>query len=270
MTGFSLLDRYPQEDREDWGRILDARWKGHGDFTAPETMMGLVYGPLLQPLAPGQRMVIGQLGQSLDGRVATVTGESRNVNGAAAFVHLHRLRALCDAVVVGVGTAVADDPQLTVRLVDGPSPARVVIDPSRRLAGDAACLSDDGARRLIVQTRGASGSAPEGTELVELPAGSDGRLDPEAILESLAERGLRRVLIEGGANTVSRFLSAGALNRLHIMVAPLLIGSGLSALDLPPIERLAQALRPTVATYDFGGGEVLYDCAFSSAIGRPQ
>ena len=78
-------------------------------------------------------LVVGQIGQSLDGRIATESGHSKYINGPAGLVHLHRLRALVDAVVVGVGTAIADDPQLTVRRVAGPQPARVVIDPKGRL-----------------------------------------------------------------------------------------------------------------------------------------
>ena len=261
MTGFSLLDRYPSEHGDAWGEILAARRQGHADFTAPETIMGRIYGPLLQPLAPGQTMVIGQLGQSLDGRIATVTGESRNVNGANAFVHLHRLRALCDAVVVGVGTALADNPRLTVRLVEGPSPARVIIDPRGRLSADVACLEEDGTRRIIIRAEGTDRPLPPGTELAAVRPQVGGGFAPHAILAALEKRGLRRILIEGGANTVSRFLAAGALDRLHLMVAPMIMGSGLHALELPPISSLTEALRPAVAAYDLGDGEVLYDCA---------
>ena len=78
-------------------------------------------------------MVVGQIGQSLDGRIATESGHSKYINGPAGLTHLHRLRALVDAVVIGVGTAIADDPQLTVRRVSGQQPARVVIDPKGRL-----------------------------------------------------------------------------------------------------------------------------------------
>ena len=93
-------------------------------------------------------MVVAQIGQSLDGRVATETGHSHYINGPAGLAHLHRLRALVDAVVVGVGTALADDPQLTVRRVSGPHPARVVIDARGRLPGGAKLLANDGVRRL--------------------------------------------------------------------------------------------------------------------------
>ena len=86
---------------------------------------------------PARPFVVAQLGQSLDGRIATITGMSKYINGAPALDHLHRIRAEVDAVVVGASTVVADDPQLTVRRVPGRSPARVVIDPTGRLKGPA-------------------------------------------------------------------------------------------------------------------------------------
>src|SRR5688572_28150657 len=102
-----------------------------------------IFGPLRSGKADGL-VVIGQIGQSLDGRIATPTGHSHYINGPAGIAHLHRLRALVDAVVVGVGTALADDPQLTVRRVSGPQPVRVVVDPRGRLPGTARLLANDG------------------------------------------------------------------------------------------------------------------------------
>src|SRR5689334_8102583 len=174
---------------------------------------------LFGPLRHGRvddLVVVGQIGQSLDGRVATETGHSHYINGPAGLAHLHRLRALVDAVVIGVGTALADDPQLTVRRVAGPQPARVVIDARGRLSAGAKMLANDGVRRLVVTGAGAKPPLPSGIEIVGI-AKTDGQLAPAAILSALAERGLRRVLIEGGADTVSRFLAAKCLDRLHIM-----------------------------------------------------
>ncbi|MGB8140872.1 MAG: dihydrofolate reductase family protein, partial [Pseudolabrys sp.] len=105
-------------------------------------------------------MVVGQIGQSLDGRIATETGHSKYINGPAGLAHLHRLRALVDGVVVGVGTAIADDPQLTVRRVSGPQPVRVVIDPKGRLSTDARIFAADGVRRLLIVAQGAACRPP--------------------------------------------------------------------------------------------------------------
>jgi diaminohydroxyphosphoribosylaminopyrimidine deaminase/5-amino-6-(5-phosphoribosylamino)uracil reductase len=187
-------------------------------------------------------VLVGQCGQSIDARIAIPGGDSHYINGAAGLDHLHRLRALVDAVVIGVGTAIADDPQLTVRRVAGPNPARVVIDPHGRLPLNARVLAADGTRRLLVRTTGCSAPPPAGVEIVAL-APDAGRLAPAAIVGALAARGLRRILIEGGAETVSRFLAARCLDRLHVLVAPIILGAGRASLTLPPLQRLADARR---------------------------
>jgi riboflavin-specific deaminase-like protein len=220
---------------------------------------------LFGPLRAGrvdEIVAIGQLGQSLDGRVATPTGHSHYINGPAGLDHLHRLRALVDAVVIGIGTALADDPQLTVRRVSGPHPVRVVIDPDGRLPQGARLLADDGVRRIALTTSGVRPPLPQGIEIVEFPK-SGGQIAPSAILAALAERGLRRILIEGGADTVSRFLAAGCLDRLHVVVAPIVLGSGRVGLTLPPIERADQALRAPTHAHRLGD-EVLFDCDLSA------
>ena len=132
--------------------IDDAEWLDFlQSFLSPsdhvESDLKLLFGPLKTNLGV---TVVGQLGQSLDGRIATVTGQSKYINGQAGLKHLHRLRALVDGVIIGVGTALADDPLLTVRLVPGPQPARIVIDPSGKLSKTAKIWQNDGARRLVI------------------------------------------------------------------------------------------------------------------------
>ncbi|NWG24728.1 MAG: RibD family protein [Pseudorhodoplanes sp.] len=219
------------------------------------------FRPLQIPAADGLT-VIGQIGQSLDGRTATRTGHSHYINGPEGLAHLHRLRALVDAVVIGVGTAIADDPQLTVRRVAGPNPARVVIDPNGRLPVAARCLANDGVRRMVIGSRNVTSELPRGIERIALPV-SEGNIAPADIVAALADAGLRRILIEGGANTVSRFLAAGCLDRLHIVVAPVIIGDGPTGISLPPIDTLAEAHRPHVRAHMLGD-EVLFDCSLMS------
>jgi riboflavin-specific deaminase-like protein len=220
-----------------------------------------VFGPL-RSSPTGGLVAVGQLGQSLDGRVATESGHSHYINGPAGLAHLHRLRALVDAVLVGVGTALADDPQLTVRRVAGPQPARVVIDARGRLPAGARVLAADGVRRLIVTGPGARPVLPADIEVVALP-GTGGQIAPADILDALAERGFRRVLIEGGADTVSRFLAANCLDRLHVVVAPIILGSGRVGLSLPPIARADQAMRVPMHVHRLDD-EVLFDCDLSA------
>jgi riboflavin-specific deaminase-like protein len=220
-----------------------------------------VFGPLRKGTVD-DCVIVGQIGQSLDGRVATESGHSKYINGPAGLVHLHRLRALVDAVVVGVGTAIADDPQLTVRRVSGPHPARVVIDPKGRLGADARMFADNGVRRLLITEQGTRCKAPSGVEVVTLPV-SDGQFAPSAILAALAGCGMRRMLIEGGADTVSRFLAAGCLDRLHVMVAPIILGVGGPGLILPPLDRADQAPRMPMLVHKFED-DVLFDCDLSA------
>jgi riboflavin-specific deaminase-like protein len=226
------------------------------------------FGPL-KAGAVDDLVVVGQFGQSLDGRVATETGHSHYINGPAGLAHLHRLRALVDAVVVGVGTALADDPQLTVRHVAGPNPARIVIDPRGRIAAAARLFARDGARRLVVTQEGTRATLPADVECIHLPA-RDGTIAPAAILAALAARGFRRILIEGGSHTVSRFLATGCLDRLHIVVAPIILGAGRGGVALPPVASCADALRPPMRLHRLDG-EVLFDCDLSArrvSVGR--
>jgi diaminohydroxyphosphoribosylaminopyrimidine deaminase/5-amino-6-(5-phosphoribosylamino)uracil reductase len=222
---------------------------------------GSLFGPLRQG-AVDDLMVVGQIGQSLDGRIATASGHSHYINGPAGLAHLHRLRALVDAVVIGIGTALADDPQLTVRRVTGPQPARVVIDPAGRLPSGARLLADDGVRRLVVTATRRLPPLPKAIEIVELPR-RNGQIEPAAILAALAARGFRRVLIEGGADTVSRFLAAKCLDRLHIMVAPIILGSGRSGFSLPPIDRVDEAVLTPIRIHRLDD-DVLFDCDLSA------
>lgn len=202
--------------------------------------------------------VIGQLGQSLDGRIATPTGASKYINGHEALCHLHRIRAEVDAVIVGIGTALADDPQLTTRHVAGPNPARVVIDPHGKLTADLAMLHDNAAQVLVITCP--ERPVPEGAEALYLQCGPTGHVAPQAIIEALGARGLRRLLIEGGAETLARFLNASAIDELHLMVAPIVLGSGKTGLNLTPISELDQAMRPLVRTMRFKDGDMLCMC----------
>lgn len=207
-------------------------------------------------------VVVAQCGQSIDARIATASGHSHYINGAEGLTHLHRLRALVDAVVIGVGTAQADDPQLTVRRVAGPNPARVVIDPNGRLAPAARLLAEDGVRRLVITGMETALDFPPGVEVVRIAA-MERQLAPAAVLAALAQRGFRRVLIEGGSNTVSRFLAAGCLDRLHVMIAPMIIGAGPSSVSLAPIERVEQAIKAPMRAHILGD-DVLLDCDLSA------
>jgi riboflavin-specific deaminase-like protein len=228
----------------------------------------LALSPLLVRPHTGS-VVVAQLGQTLDGRIATVTGASKYISGREALRHLHRLRACVDAVIVGVGTVIADDPLLTVRLVPGQNPVRVVVDPRGRMPETARMLHD-GAGPVIVAC-GPGVTPPPGAEALHLPVlrnpdGTPGGFDPFRLVSALAARGLRRMLVEGGAETLSRFLDAGAIDILHVLVAPMILGSGKACLSMRPIDRLDEALRPATQVHLFEDGDVLFTCELRAKL----
>ena len=235
----------------EWDQILAS-----GCATGSSGVLASIFSPLLTARPIDQPLVIGQIGQSLDGRVATANGDSRDINSVKGLLHLHRLRALVDVVVIGVDTAIADNPKLTVRLVKGASPARAVIDRQGRLSADARVFDEDGIRRFIIDC--GNHLAQPGVEQISLPA-CEGRIAPRAMVDALAARGFQRILIEGGPKTIAAFIEAGCLDRLHVIVAPILIGSGRQGIDLPPIDRLSQCLRPPTRVFPLGDGETLFD-----------
>jgi len=259
-------------------------WSLQGEWSPASAMLFGLYKPLLDArttLAADLRhppWLIAQLGLSLDGCVATSSGESHFVTGPGSLVHLHRLRALSDAVLVGAGTVAADDPQLTTRRVPGKQPVRVVLDPSARLDGRARVLSDgqaptlwlcDARHREAAQARLAAGAAvARGAEVVcidgLLAPSSRGGFDPKVVVAALAARGQRLLFVEGGGVTVSRFLAAGSLDRLHLIFAPLLIGSGRPGLQLPPRPALRDCPRLPARVLPLGD-DVLWDLDLRAA-----
>ena len=206
---------------------------------------------------------VAHLAQSIDGRIATTGGLSRWLSGEEDLLHTHRMRALADAVIVGVSTVYYDDPQLTVRRCAGPHPVRVVIDPERRLDGSQRLFRDGHAPSLLLV---AADRAPDpaerlgGAEIVPVARrGSD--LDPHEIRRVLALRGLHWLFIEGGGTTVSRFLAAGALDRLQLTIAPVILGSGRPGIQLPEITDLRDSLRPRTRRFQLGD-DTMIECVF--------
>jgi diaminohydroxyphosphoribosylaminopyrimidine deaminase/5-amino-6-(5-phosphoribosylamino)uracil reductase len=210
-------------------------------------------------------LTVGHLGQSLDGFIATHTGDSQFVTGGGNIVHLHRMRALCDAVIVGAGTVAADDPQLTTRHVAGPHPLRVIFDPGRRLAPTFKLFTDEAAPTLYICER--ARLAP-GEDQVGGAAAVGVCEGPGAVVEVaqlLLARGCSRVFVEGGGVTVSAFLAANLLDRLQLAIAPVLIGDGRPAIRLAPQALLRDCLRPGYRVFRMGG-DVLFDCKLDSEV----
>ena len=189
-----------------------------------------------------------KLATSLDGRIATASGESRWITGEEARQTVHRLRAEHDAVVVGVDTALTDDPDLTVRLEGfaGAQPTRVVLDSRQRLRSDCrlALTARDVPTVIVSTTPPQARLADVGVTVVQIVAGDDGRPAPADLLAALAARGLDRLLVEGGGQVAASFLKTGLVDALEWFRAPIVLGSeGRPAIGGLGLEVLSDAPR---------------------------
>lgn len=209
-----------------------------------------VYLPVLLGAAhakqAGRSFVAGHLTQTLDGRIACENGQSQWIGNDADLRHAHRMRALLDGVMVGANTALHDNPQLTVRHVEGTNPRRVVI------SGRGRFLDFDNALHLMQepgcdvltqpQPKRAPTSARDHVHVHEIEA-SNGKLPAGAMLDALRERGIHSLYLEGGSGTLSSFLQADCIDLLQVHIASLVLGSGLPGLQLPPVDHVDKGLK---------------------------
>ncbi len=260
------------------GRGWQLREPGRWDADAQQCFA--LFKPLLDGAAGRRPWVVAQLSQSLDGCIATRSGDSAFISSPEGLRHLHRLRALCDAVLVGPATVVADNPRLTVRHVPGPNPLRVLLDPRAGLADQvdrAQVFADDGVPTLwLCDARWAATARRHASaaQVLALPGLLRDDGSPAAAMASaaLAARGCRRLLVEGGGITVSRFLAQGALDQLQLSMAPMLIGNGRRGLQFAGAARLNDCARPPCRVFALGADR-LWDLILrdgSIATGRPR
>jgi 5-amino-6-(5-phosphoribosylamino)uracil reductase/diaminohydroxyphosphoribosylaminopyrimidine deaminase/5-amino-6-(5-phosphoribosylamino)uracil reductase len=242
---------------------------GRQPLDAATLCMLRVYAPVLlgaaAARAAGRVFVVGHVTQTLDGRIACQDRAPQWIGNAADRRHAHRMRALCDAVMVGASTALGDDPQLTVREVSGPQPVRIVLSGSGsvlRAARPLRLFADHGC--CVVTRVGGAVRPPAGVRCLELEAVAGG-LEPAAVLRALAAGGTHSIYLEGGARTLSSFLAGNALDLLQIHIAPVVLGSGLSSFELPTISSLAMAPSFTMQ-HTALDGHVLLCCR---PVGRP-
>ena len=188
--------------------------------------------------------------QSLDGRIATTTGASRWLSGPETLRFAHSLRASADAILVGSGTAIADDPRLTVRQDESgpsgaPAPLRVVLDGRGRLHRSANLLCDPAAKTLYVTRCAPAFEYPSHAphvELCRLPPDRNGSgIDLRVLLESLRARGIAELLVEGGRSLLTSFFRDDLVDKLFITIAPIVIGTGIDAVGDLGVASLDQA-----------------------------
>ena len=215
---------------------------------------------------PSLPFVTVKYAQSLDGRIATSTGDSRWISSPAALRLAHKLRREHDAIAVGIGTVLADDPQLTVRLVKGRSPLRVVVDSTLRTPITARVLAGGAASGTLMAT--AESADPNraseihalGAAIVRLPACSNGSgIDLTRLLAELGSRGIASLLVEGGKGIITSLLAARAVDRLIVVTAPKIIGKGTEAIGDLGITQLSEALTFASVSIRRLGDDVIFD-----------
>jgi diaminohydroxyphosphoribosylaminopyrimidine deaminase/5-amino-6-(5-phosphoribosylamino)uracil reductase len=216
-------------------------------------------------IAEGRPLVSLKLATSLDGRIATRTGDSRWITGEPARRRGHLLRATHDAILIGTGTALADDPELTCRLpgLADRSPVRVVLDRTLRLPATAKLLASAGGAPTWIVTSdsvlAARRAAVEraGAQIIAVPE-ADGRLSPTDALRALGDRGITRLLVEGGSALAANLLQQGLVDRIHwFRSAAIIGGDGLAATGGLGIERLVEVKRFVRGDAEMVGADVL-------------
>jgi diaminohydroxyphosphoribosylaminopyrimidine deaminase / 5-amino-6-(5-phosphoribosylamino)uracil reductase len=234
------------------------------EFGLCEAAARRLNAPYLTLLAVGQPYVHAKWAMTLDGKIATRTGDSKWISNEASRRRAHELRGRMDAVLVGVGTAVADDPQLTARPPGPRTAVRVVLDSRCRLAADSVLVKT---AREVPTLVAATTEAPAervaalqalGCEVLTAPA-VDGRTDVKALLADLGRRRFTNVLVEGGAGALGAFLDAGAIDEVHVFLAPSLAGGAAAQTPVggKGVEKIAEALRLTELRVEIVAGDVL-------------
>jgi GTP cyclohydrolase II len=195
---------------------------------------------------PDRPYIVLKYAQTLDGRIATATGDSKWISCEAERTVSHSLRAACDAVMVGIDTVVRDDPQLTVRMVPGSSPLRVVLDSTLRMPRNAKVLGDHAAT-VVLTTERARPSARKWLAdrhvAVQVVEPGPGGVNVVQALQLLRDRGIESLLVEGGAKVITSLLAADVVDRLVVAVAPTIIGSGTEAVGDLRVERIVEGIQ---------------------------
>ena len=204
-------------------------------------------GQILLPiLMLKKKFYIGQIGQSLDGKIALLNGNSHYINDKNSISYLHSLRSICDAVVVGVNTIKKDDPLLTTRAIKGPNPQRIIIDPSLKLTNKYKVFKDG--MPNIIFTHSKLNKKFNNTQIYKLPE----RNFTNLIYQNINRLGYKLVLVEGGSKTISKFLENRLLHIMQFIIAPTIIGSGINSINIEPITNLKNVIRTKNNIYKFG------------------
>jgi GTP cyclohydrolase II len=231
-------------------------------------------GRLLGPQRPraDRPNVVLKYAQTMDGRIATHTGDARWISGEPERRVAHAMRAGCDAVLVGARTMLQDDPQLTVRMVPGASPLRVVLDSTLRTPLTAKVLSHDAATLILCRPDADPERRREltsaGVMVREVAGGLEG-LRITDVLHLLRSLGIASLLVEGGGRVITSMLEAGAVDRVVVSVSPTIIGAGVDAVGPLGVSRVSEGIRLVNRSVYLAGDDLLlgFDVQNGSAVG---
>ena len=225
------------------------------------TKISRIFRECFEILAPllikNKKIFFGQIGQSVDGKIALNNGNSHYINEKESIMYLHCLRSICDAVLVGVNTIIKDNPLLTTRKITGSNPIRVIIDPSLKLTNKYKIFKDNNTN--IIFTNVSNKKKLNNSVIIVLPK----KNFTINIYKYLKRMSFNNILVEGGPTTLSKFIDLKLLDIMQFIISPTLLGSGIDSLKLKPITKLKNAIR-VKNTISKLGKEIIVTLDFNS------
>jgi len=224
-------------------------------------------------MTTGLPLVTLKFAQTLDGRIATASGDSQWISSEEFQKLAHRLRAVNDAVLVGINTVLADDPQLTVRLVRGKNPTRIILDPGLRTPLKSKIVRACDVAPVIIatteqaDTQKASQLRGLGVEVLEVQSDASGCIDLKHLLQALGERNISSLLVEGGAKVITSFLHQKLADKVVAALAPKILGKGIDAVGELDIIRISQALKLTLQKISRVGNDIVIEARVDRSSG---
>ena len=213
----------------------------------------------------GVPFITVKVAQSLDGRIACEGGDSRWISSSATREVAHRLRSDHDGVMVGIGTVLKDDPQLTVRLVEGKNPCRIVVDSNLRIPPNARIITDkESCRTIIATTSKADGKniavlESLGAQVLIIEKDDNNRVNLRTLLGVLGEKGISSILIEGGSEIITTLLRDNLVDKLVVIIAPKIIGQGIESVKDLGIRRVNEAITFSETKVDTVGADIVFE-----------